>query len=209
MRILLADDHAMFRSGLRGILESHFSGATIEEASSCNEVLDCLREGACTIAILDIAMGVHNSLNILPDIRKLYPEMPVLILSMYNDKQFIVQALRAGASGYITKEHTPDELVRAIQAILKGGKYVSESVAANLVDYLALGGCEYPHELLSARESEVLRLIASGRSVSEIASSLSLSVKTISTYRTRILEKMDMRSNAELMRYALKHGLVQ
>jgi len=208
MRILLADDHHMFRSGLRRILEDDFPNAAIEEAASCGETLGQLNRQAVDLLILDIAMGKENSLHILPDIKRNYPDIPVLLLSMYDDKQFIVQALRAGVSGYLTKEHAPEELIRAIRTILAGRRYVSASVAAHLADYLAIGSSEFPHQTLSAREHEVFLMIAAGQSVSDIAKELCLSVKTISTYRTRILEKMDVGSNAELMRYAMQHGLV-
>lgn len=209
MHILIADDHAMFRSGLRRIIEQDFSNASIEEASSCAEVLDKLHKSPWSLVILDIAMGEQNSLKILPDIKGAQPNCPVLLLSMYNDRQFIVQALRTGASGYLTKEHTSDELIKAMQVVLSGHRYISGSVAESLADYLAVGSSEFPHELLSTREREVFLLIAKGRSVTEIAAVLSVSVKTVSTYRARILEKMGLGSNAELMRYALKHSLVE
>lgn len=209
MHILLADDHTMFRSGLRHILEDEFPNAVIEEASSCNEVMEKLQQGQWQVIILDISMGTQNSLNILPDIKKQHPKTPVLILSMYGEKQFIITALRAGASGYLTKEHTPEELIRSIHAILAGRRYISESIAENLADYLAVGGTSLSHEALSTREYEVFVMIASGIALSEIAEKLHLSVKTVSTYRSRILEKMALGSNAELMRYAMQHGLVK
>jgi DNA-binding NarL/FixJ family response regulator len=209
MNILLADDHAMFRSGLRRILEEEFPDAAIEETASCPGTLEALAKSCKDLLVLDIAMGRENSLHILPDIKKICPNMPILLLSMYDDKQFIVQALRGGVSGYLTKEHAPEELIRAIHTVLSGKRYVSESVAFHLADYLAVGNAEYPHQALSAREHEVFLMIAEGKSVSDVADTLCLSVKTISTYRTRILEKMDLRSNAELMRYALQHGLVK
>jgi two-component system, NarL family, invasion response regulator UvrY len=208
MRILLADDHAMFRAGLRRILEEEFPDVTIEEASSCAEVLEKFKKGNFEILILDIAMGGQNSISVLPELKKQHPLTPVLMLSMYSDRQFIIQALRAGASGYLTKEHTTEELIRGLHSLLVGKRYISESVAADLADYLAVG-CEFPHQALSTRESEVFHLIASGHTVSEIASLLCLSIKTVSTYRTRILEKMSLRSNAELIRYALHHQLVK
>lgn len=208
MHILLADDHTMFRSGLRRIIEGDFPDASIEEASSCAAVLENLRAKSWDLVILDIAMGEQNSLKILPDIKRAQPSTPVLMLSMYNDQQFIVQSLRAGASGYLTKEHTPEELNKAIRTVLTGRRYISESIAANLADYLAVGGSESPHDALSTREREVFLLIARGRSVSEIACILEVSVKTVSTYRVRILEKMGLGSNAELIRYALLNGLV-
>jgi|JI10StandDraft_1071094.scaffolds.fasta_scaffold870731_1 two-component system invasion response regulator UvrY len=208
MRILLADDHAMFRSGLRRIIEQEFAEARIEEASSCEDVMLKIRSGPWNVVVLDIAMGEQNSLKILPELKQINPHVSVLILSMYNDRQFVVHALRAGASGYLTKEHTPDELIKAIRAVCSGRRYLCESIAEHLADYLAMDGSESPHETLSAREREVFELIARGRTVSEIGQKLKVSVKTISTYRVRILEKLGLGSNAELIRYALKQGLV-
>ena len=208
IKIFLADDHALFRSGLRRILKEEFVGADIEEASSCSETLLMLRRGGADILILDIAMSDKNSLHILPEIKALHPSMPVLILSMYNERQFVVQALRAGVSGYLTKEHAPDELIRAIRTILAGRRYIGESMAEQIADHLAAGDASrLPHEMLSVREHEVLLLIASGMALSQIAGKLALSVKTVSTYRTRILEKMGLHSNADLIRYVLHHGL--
>ncbi|MBP9089656.1 response regulator transcription factor [bacterium] len=199
----------MFRSGLQRILNEEFPDAVIEESSSCSGVLEKAQKDSWDVIILDISMGAQNSLSIVPDLKKQHPRTPILMLSMYSDKQFIVQSLRAGASGYLTKEHTTEELIHGIKAVLAGRRYLSESIAENLADYMAIGGCEFPHEFLSAREYEVFILIAKGRAVSEIGAMLSLSTKTVSTYRTRILEKMSLRSNGELMRYALQHGLVK
>lgn len=210
MKILLADDHALFRSGLRRILEEELPDAEIEESPSCEETLKALRRKGCDLLVLDISMHDQNSLNILPDIKTLHPALPVLILSMYNDRQFIVQALRAGASGYLTKENAPDELIRAIRAISAGRRYISESMAEQIADHLAAGKeSQNPHETLSARENEVFLLIAAGAGISDIAAKLSLSVKTVSTYRVRVLEKMGLHSNADLIRYAIRHGLAE
>jgi len=208
MRILLADDHAMFRSGVKLILEEEFDDALIEEAASCGEVIEKVRNAPWDLIILDISMGGQNSLNIIPDLKRQSPGTPLMILSMYGDQQFIVRALRAGASGYLTKEHTPDELILGIREIAAGRKYLSRSIAANLAEYLAVGSSEHPHEALSTREHEVFLLIARGHSVSEIAGMLQVSVKTVSTYRVRILEKMGLSSNAQLIRYGMQHGLV-
>jgi DNA-binding NarL/FixJ family response regulator len=207
-KIFLADDHALFRSGLRRILEDEFAGVDIEEASSSSETLHMLRRGGADVLILDIAMSDKNSLQILPEIKALHPSMPVLILSMYDERQFVVQALRAGVSGYLTKEHAPDELIRAIRTILAGRRYIGESMAEQIADHLAAGDASrLPHETLSTREYEVLLLIASGMPLSQIAGKLALSVKTVSTYRARILEKMGLHSNADLIRYVVMHGL--
>lgn len=210
MKILLADDHAMFRSGLRRILEEEFPQGLVTETSSCSETLLKVQNEEWDLLILDISMGEDNSLNTLPMIKKAQHTLPVLILSMHNDRQFIVQALRVGADGYLTKEHAPEELIRAIRAILQGRRYISESVAEQIAEHLAAGDkSRLPHELLSAREYEVFINISLGFSLSEIAEKLRLSVKTVSTYRARILEKTGLRSNADLMRYALRNGLVE
>jgi len=208
MKILLADDHAMFRSGLRRILEEEFSKAEIQESSSCDETLRKLRNGEWSLLILDIAMSDKSSLNILPEIKTLHPKMPVLILSMYDDRQFIVQALRGGAAGYLTKENAPEELIRAIRAVMMGRRYISEAMAEQIAEHLAAGDeARLVHETLSVREYEVFLLIASGISLSDIGAKLGLSVKTVSTYRTRILEKTGLHSNADIIRYAVRHGL--
>ncbi len=208
MKILLADDHAMFRSGLRRILEEEFSKAEIQESSSCEETLRKLRNGEWNLLILDISMSDKSSLNILPEIKTLHPKMPVLILSMYDDRQFIVQALRGGAAGYLTKENAPEELIRAIHAVMAGRRYISATTAEQIAEHLAAGDeTRLVHEALSAREYEVFLLIASGLSLSDIGVKLGLSVKTVSTYRTRILEKTALHSNADIIRYAVRHGL--
>lgn len=210
MKILLADDHAMFRSGLKHILEEEFPDAAIEEAASCEEVLKKTSAQSWDILILDVAMGDKNSLNILPRITENRNAPPVLILSMYDDRQFILQALRSGAKGYLTKEHAPEELIRAVETLLSGKKYITALMAENLADYLASGKEKDgpPHASLSAREYEVFLLLAAGVAMVEIADRLAISVKTVSTYRARILEKMDMNSNADLIRYAIHSGLV-
>lgn len=208
MRILLADDHSMFRSGLRRIISENHDQALIVEASSCPECLSLARSQHFDLMILDISMQGQNSLTILPELRKLLPNTPIIVLTMHNDRQFLVQALKQGAAAYLTKEHTDQELLAAIEASLAGKRYVSNLMADNLVEFLALASADLPHTTLSSREREVFDLLASGRTVSEIGNLLSLSVKTVSTYRTRILEKMGLGSNAELMRYAMRNKLI-
>ncbi|MCC7243165.1 MAG: response regulator transcription factor [Acidobacteria bacterium] len=210
MRILLADDHAIVRSGLRRIITDAFPGTTVGEAGSCHEVRDKVRETDWSVLVLDIALEDRNSLELVPELKTLRPRMPIIVLSMYGERQFVVRALRLGVSAYLTKDRAPEELLEAIRSVLQGRRYLSETVARELADHVALAGSgsEPPHELLSSREYEVLVLLASGQSVSEVAVRLDLSVKTVSTYRTRILEKMGMSSNAQLMRYAMQHGLV-
>ncbi len=211
MRILLADDHAIVRSGLCRIVADEFPDATIGEVSSCKELRDKVRETSWSVLVFDITLGDRNSLELVPELRELRPHMPIIVLSMHGERQFVIRALRAGVLAYLTKDHAPEELLHAIRSVLQGKRYLCETVALQLADYVALAGSgsESPHELLSPREYEVLLLLASARSVSEIAAQLSLSVKTVSTYRTRILEKMGISSNAQLMRYALQHGLVR
>lgn len=211
MHILMADDHVVVRSGLCRIVSDAFPGAIIGEVGSCKELSVKVRETNWSVLILDIALEDQNSLELVPEIRELRPHMPIIVLSMYGEHQFVVRALRAGVSGYLTKDRAPEELLQAIHSVLEGKRYLSETVAGTLADHVALvgSGSQALHELLSPREYEVLLLLAAARSVSEIATQLHLSVKTVSTYRTRILEKMGMSSNAQLMRYALQHGLAR
>ena len=209
MRILLADDHAVVRHGLKQILADEFKRATFGEARNAQEALNLVWKESWDVAVLDITMPGRSGLEVLREIKKSRPKLPVLVLSMHPENQFAVRVLKRGASGYMTKESAPDELVGAIKKVLGGGRYVSPSLAEKLASYLSSDQQKPPQELLSDREFQVLRLIASGKIVSEIARELSLSVKTISTYRTRILEKMGLRNNAELMHYAMQHQLVE
>ena len=208
MRILLVDDHAILRSGLRKILEEAFGGLHVGEAGTAEEALKRAHEEPWDILVLDISLPGRSGLDILPELCEIRPRMPVIVLSMYGEEQFAIRALRAGASAYLTKEHAADELIHAIHTVLSGRRFISASLAQQLASHIASDREGAPHELLSAREFEVLRLIASAKGLTEIADQLGLSVKTVSTYRSRILEKMRMGSNAELMQYALRHGLV-
>ena len=209
MRILLADDHTVVRHGLRQILAEEFKKAVFGEARNAQEALDLVWKENWDVAILDITMPGRSGLEVLREIKKSKPRLPVLVLSMHPENQFAVRVLKRGASGYMTKESASAELVGAVRKVLAGGRYVSNSLAEKLATYLANDNQKPAQELLSDREFQVLRLIASGKIVSEIARELSLSVKTISTYRTRILEKMGLRNNAELMHYAMQHQLVE
>lgn len=208
MRFLLADDHAMFRSGLRRILEDEFPGVVIGEVATCKELRDQVRAAAWDLLVLDISLGERNGLHELPALKQMRPDMPVIVLSMYGERQFVIEALGAGASAYLTKGRPPDELFRAIRAVLAGRRYLGETLAEQLADHLALDVRAKPHEALSPRELEVFLLLASAASVSTIAERMRLSVKTVSTYRTRILEKMGLKSNAEIIQYAVRHGMV-
>jgi DNA-binding NarL/FixJ family response regulator len=209
MKILLTDDHAVVRHGLKQILADEFKKATFGEARNAQEALNKIWKESWDVVVLDITMPGRSGLEVLREIKKSKPKLPVLVLSMHPEGQFAVRVLKRGASGYMTKESAPEELVGAIKKVLAGGRYVSPSLAEKLATYLSADGQKPPQEKLSDREFQVLRLIASGKIVSEIAKELSLSVKTISTYRSRILEKMGMKNNAELMHYAMQHQLVE
>ena len=208
MRILLADDHAVVRHGLKQILTDAFKRATYGEARNAQEALDLIWKQDWDVVVLDITMPGRSGLDVLREIKKSKPRLPVLVLSMHPENQFAVRVLKSGASGYMTKESAPDELVGAVKKVLAGGRYVSNALAENLAASLSVSQ-KAPQEKLSDREFQVLRLIASGKMITDIARELSLSVKTISTYRSRILEKMDMKNNAELMHYAIQHRLVE
>ena len=209
MKILLADDHAVVRHGLKQILADEFKRATFGEARNAHEALDLVWKENWDVVVLDVTMPGRSGLDVLREIKKSKPRVPVLVLSMHPENQFAVRVLKRGAAGYMAKESAPAELVGAIKKVLAGGRYVSSSLAEKLATYVSADSQKPPQELLSDREFQVLRLIASGKIVSEIARELSLSVKTISTYRTRILEKMGLRNNAELMHYAMQHQLVE
>ncbi len=209
MKILLTDDHAVVRRGLRQILAAEFKKAEFGEAANAQEAIKKLGEESWDVAILDVTMPGRGGLEVLKEIKQTRPKLPVLMLSMHPEDQFAVRLLKAGASGYMNKESAPEELVGAVKKLLSGGRYVSPALAEKMASYLALDVQTTPHERLSDREFLVLRLIASGKPVGAIAKELSLSVKTISTYRTRILEKTGMTSNSELTHYALQNHLVE
>jgi two-component system, NarL family, invasion response regulator UvrY len=208
MRILIADDHAMFRRGLRETLAEAFPRVTFGEAKTAAETVELVRQQAWDVAILDISMPGKSGLDILDDVKRLRPRTPVLLLTMHPEQQYARRALKAGAAGYLTKDSVPDELKSAIRKLIAGGRYVSATLAEKLAVDLRSGADLPLHELLSDREFQVLRMLASGKTVKEMAEELSLSVKTVSTYRGRILEKTGMKTNADLIRYALEAQLV-
>jgi DNA-binding NarL/FixJ family response regulator len=208
MRILLADDHAVVRQGLKLILADYFKKAVFGEAHNAQEALNRVVRESWDVLILDITMPGRSGLEILRDIKRLRPKLPVLVLSMHPEDQFAVRMLKTGAAGYLTKESAGEELVGAIQKVVAGGRYVSPSLAERMASYLDVDVHKAPHERLSNREFLILRMIASGKTVGQIGAELFLSVKTISTYRARLLEKMDMKNNAELTHYAVQRGLV-
>ena len=208
MRILLADDHAMVRNGLQLILAAAFKEAKFGEAEDCQQALAAAIEHHWDLVILDVSMPGRGGLDVLKELKAQRPKTPVLVLSMHAERQFAVRALRAGAAGYLTKASAGAELLKAVEHILAGGRYVSAGLAEQLASELGPIGGGLLHERLSAREFEILRLIASGKTVKEIAAELALSGNTISTYRARILEKMKLRTNAELTHYAISNQLV-
>jgi two-component system invasion response regulator UvrY len=207
-RVLIADDHALVRAGLRQFLQQNGRFASIAEASSGSQTLDMLRGARFDLLILDINMPDRGGLDILKHVRASYPETRVLVLSAYPERQYAVNVLKAGASGYLSKESAPDELMKAVNQVMAGKRYVSSSLAELLVSELDTDHEKPLHAGLSEREFQIFCKLASGQSVSEIASELSLSVKTVSTYRTRVLEKMSFKSNADITSYALRNGLM-
>lgn len=207
-KILIADDHAIIREGLKQIIARTVDMEVTGEAANGQEALREVRENDYDMVILDISMPGRSGLDVLAEIKSLKPRLPVLILSMYPEEQYAVRAFRSGASGYLTKGSPPHLLIEALQKVSMGRKYVSPSFAEALADSLDHPGQREPHMELSNREYQVLCLIASGKPVSRIAEELSLSVKTVSTYRTLILRKMKLNNNAELTRYAIQNNLV-
>lgn len=209
LRLLIADDHSVVRRGIRQIVEEYPDLRVSAEAATGAEVIDLVRAGTCDAVILDLNMPGPGGLEVLRQVKSLSPGLPVLILSMHTQEQYAARLLKAGASGYLQKESAPEELVAALRKIGTGARYFRPGQAEELVRTLDQPADQQPHETLSDREFEVLRRIASGRTVSQIATELGLSVKTVSTYRTRLLDKMRMKTNAELTHYGVKHQLVE
>ena len=209
IKILIIDDHEIVRDGVKKIFEKEPGTATFGEAGAAQEALTLAREQEWDVAVLDLSLGGRGGLEVLKELKQIRPRLPVLILSMHSEEQYARRAFRAGAAGYVTKGSSRVELASAIDKVVKGGKYVTPSLAEKLVDTLDRNAQISPHETLSDREFEVLRMIASGKTVGEIAELLSLSNKTISTYRARILVKMEMKTNAELTYYAIHNHLVE
>ena len=208
IRILIADDHAIVRRGLKQIVSEQADMIVASEAENAREVLDLVRTQEWDVVVLDINMPGRNGLEVLKELKRENPKLPVLILSIHPEEQYGVRVLKAGAAGYLTKDSAPDELVLAIRKVHRGGKYISASLAETLVYELVAQTDRPRHETLSDREYQVMTMIASGKTVGEIGEELSLSVKTISTYRSRVLGKMNMRTNAELTQYAIQNQLL-
>ena len=208
-KVLIADDHAMVRAGLRRWLEPDRAIEAIGEAATGNETLQQLREGSWDLVVLDINMPDRSGIDILRHIRAGYPETRVLVISAFSEKQYAIYALRAGATGYLAKDQAPQDFIRAVHTVLAGRRFVSPALAEMLVEALDQPADRPLHAALSQREFQILCKLAVGRSVSEIAQELCISVKTVSTYRARVLEKMKFNTNADLTTYALKNGLMQ
>jgi len=211
IKILLADDHPYLRRGLAQILTDEFPGAIIGEASNVPELLEQAQKQRWDVVVLDLNMPGRGGLEALHELKRLFPGLPVLVLSMHPEDQFAVRVLRAGGAGYLTKESVPQELVHAVKTIWKGGKYITSKAAELLAAHLLQhGDSEQPlHRSLSDREYEVFCLIAAGSTITDISDQLSLSVKTVSTYRSRILVKLDLKTNADLARYAVQQRIVE
>jgi two-component system invasion response regulator UvrY len=207
MKVLIADDHALFRRGLRETLADAFARITFGEAGTAQEALRHVRRQDWDVVILNMNMAGKGGLDVLDDLKRLRPKLPILLFTMHPE-QFAPRALKAGVAGYLTKDCLPGELKEAIKEIVGGGQHISAALTKKLAEDLRTGADLPLHKLLSGREFQVLRMIASGRTVKEIAEELSLSVKTVSTYRARVLEKTGMKTTAELIRYALQTHLV-
>lgn len=208
IRVLVADDHTIVREGLKQILSDTPDIEVADEAANAKEVITKISENDYDLVLLDVSFPGRSGIDVLKQLKCLKQKLPVLILSMYPEEQYAIRSLKAGASGYLTKESASDELIAAIRQVTKGKRYITTSLAERLVFELEKDYEDQPHELLSDREYQVMCLIGSGKTVKEIADALSLSVKTISTHRSRILKKMGMRNNAQLTHYAIKQKLV-
>jgi DNA-binding NarL/FixJ family response regulator len=207
IKVLIADDHAIVRKGLRQVAKEQAPHLEIGEAADGEEVLHLIQAEHWDALVLDISMPKRSGLDILQEVRHLRPQMPVLMLSVHPEEQYAIRVLKAGAAGYMSKDCAPDELVQAIDRVVRGGRYVSATLAEKLAFEVGGQGGQFNHERLSNREYTVLLLIGAGKSVGEIAEDLALSVKTVSTYRARVLEKLDLKTNADLIRYVIENNL--
>lgn len=204
---LIADDHPIIRKGIKDLLVDEGLCHVVSEAASGEAVLAMVRQEPWDLLVLDVALPDKHGLEVLKEVKLLRPALPVLMLSLYPEREFAVRAIKAGASGYLTKDRTPVEFVTAVRQVLAGRRYITPSVANHLANHLTLRQSGMPHETLSDREMEVLRLLGQGKTVSEIAEDIALSVKTVSTYRSRLLKKLRLPTTAALVRYAIEHRL--
>ena len=208
MRILVADDHAVIRRGLRQILLDEFPSAEIEELSDAEAVIKKTITSNWDLIICDLSMPGRSGLDVVEHVKRNFPKLPVLILSIHPEEQYAIRALKAGAAGYLSKDSATTELVNAVHRVLLGRKYISSAIAEKLAGGFDFDSDKLPHETLSDREFDVMKQLAAGKSVSDIAEKLTLSITTVSTYRSRILTKLDMKSNADLTRYAIENKLI-
>ena len=208
IKIIIADDHPIVRAGMKQVISEASDLMVADEASDGHKLLSKIREENFDVVILDISMPHMDGLDVLKQLKIEKPKLPVIVLSIHPEDQYALRVLKAGASGYVTKASAPDELIGAIRKVFRGGKYISPAIAEKLAFQLDANFEGMPHEALSDREYQVLCMLASGKTATEIADELALSVKTVSTYRSRILEKMDMKNNAELIHYAVQNKLV-
>lgn len=208
MRILIADDHSVVRKGLKQILIEEFPAAEIEDVPDAEEMIKKVMNANWDVVISDMSMPGRSGLDALQQIKQIYPDLPVLILSIHPEEHYALRVLKAGASGYLSKGSASEELVKAVQTVLLGKKYISAAVAEKLATSFSADSSKPAHELLSDREFDVMKLLAAGKSVSDIAEILSLSVTTISTYRARIMTKMNMKTNSDLTKYAIESNLI-
>jgi two-component system, NarL family, invasion response regulator UvrY len=209
IRIVVADDHAIVRQGLRQVLNAEGDFEVTGEASSYGEVMQLLRREGCDVLILDVAMPGRNGIDTLKQVKQDWPRLPVLVLSMYPEDQYAFRALKAGASGYLTKQAAADQIVAAIRTISRGRRYITPELAEELAKNLDRDVDTPPHELLSDREFQTMKLLAAGRTLQQIGETLALSPKTVSVYRARVMAKLKLATNAELTRYALERGLLE
>ncbi len=209
IKVLVADDHAVVRQGIKQILSKTQDLSVIDEAEDGNEVLEKIKDQMPDVVVMDIEMPTKSGWEVLPQLKSLYPKLPVIILSIHSEDMYGMRFLKAGASAYLTKAGAPDQLVQAIRKVAGGGKFISPEMAEKLVDELGKDTDKSPHEMLSPREFQVFCSIAAGKSLKDIAEELSVGVTTVSTHRSRILEKMSLKSNADLIHYALKNKLIE
>jgi DNA-binding NarL/FixJ family response regulator len=208
LRILIADDHTVVRKGLRQILQDEFPTAEIDEVPDAEELIKKVMNEHWDVVVSDLSMPGRSGLDALQQIKLSHPALPVLILSIHPEEQYAMRALKSGASGYLSKDTAPDELVKAVQKVLLGKKYISQAIAEKLANSFSSDAELNPHESLSDREFDVMKLLANGKSVSDIAEMLSLSVTTVSTYRARVMLKMNLKSNSDLTKYAIENKLL-
>ncbi len=208
IRIVIADDHEIVRAGLKQIISDDTDMEIAGESNNGENLIELIKKYDYDVVLLDLKMSGISGIEVIKHIKAIKPDLPIIVLSMHAEDQYAVRTIKAGASGYITKETAAENLINAVRKVVSGGKYISPTLAETLADSIAGGGMDLPHEKLTDREFQVLCMIASGKTVSDIGSELFLSVKTISTYRQRILEKMNLKNNSELTHYAIKNNLL-